>query len=111
MFPDPVTPLTSDTALWLAELGWRDAWLRIGAFEEEEFPADTFCQLGVQGGYCYLNASLIRLFAERAPGMSYAVTMTIRSPRRFISASSGRASFPAGTLMSVTFPRREGRCR
>ena len=30
-----------------------------------------FCQLGVQGGYCYLNASLIRLFGERAPGLSW----------------------------------------
>jgi len=71
VFPDPVTPLTSDTALWLAELGWRDAWVRIGAYDEDEFPPDQFCQLGVQGGFCYLNASLIRLFAERAPGLSW----------------------------------------
>src|SRR4051794_27524118 len=46
VFPDPVTPLTSDTALWGAELGWRDGWVRIGAFDEDEFPADQFCQLG-----------------------------------------------------------------
>ena len=71
VFPDPVTPLTSDTALWLAELGWRDAWGRMGAFELDEFPDDEFCQLGVLGGYCYLNASLIRLFGERAPGLSW----------------------------------------
>ncbi|MFZ4719967.1 MAG: PEP-utilizing enzyme [Ilumatobacteraceae bacterium] len=71
VFPDPVTPLTSDTALWDAELGWRDAWFRMGAFEPDEFPDGTFCQLGVQGGYCYLNASLIRLFGERAPGLSW----------------------------------------
>jgi len=71
VFPDPVTPLTSGRAFWYTELGWRDAWLRIGAFEKDEFPADRFCQLGVQGGYCYLNASLIRLFAERAPGLSW----------------------------------------
>jgi phosphohistidine swiveling domain-containing protein len=71
VFPDPVTPLTSDTALWLAELGWRDAWVRMGAFEMDEFPAEEFCQLGVVGGYCYLNASLIRLFGERAPGLSW----------------------------------------
>ncbi|MEQ1703023.1 MAG: phosphoenolpyruvate-utilizing protein, partial [Ilumatobacteraceae bacterium] len=71
VFPDPVTPLTSSAALWEAELGWRDAWIRMGAFEEAEFPADEFCQLGVQGGYCYLNASLIRLFGERAPGLSW----------------------------------------
>jgi pyruvate,water dikinase len=71
VFPDPVTPLTSDTTLWFAELGWRDAWVRMGAFEMVEFPADEYCQLGVQGGYCYLNASLIRLFGERAPGLSW----------------------------------------
>ncbi len=71
VFPDPVTPLTADTALWYAELGWRDAWVRMGAFEADEFPDDQYCQLGVQGGYCYLNASLIRLFGERAPGLSW----------------------------------------
>jgi hypothetical protein len=43
----------------------------MGAFDADEFPDDQFCQLGVQGGYCYLNASLIRLFAERAPGLTW----------------------------------------
>ncbi len=71
VFPDPVTPLTSDTVLWAAELGWRDAWVRMGAFEADEFPDDEYCQLGVQGGYCYLNASLIRIFGERGPGLSW----------------------------------------
>ena len=71
VFPDPVTPLTADTALFDAEIGWRDAWFRMGAFEPDEFPEGDFCQLGVQGGYCYLNASLIRLFGERAPGLSW----------------------------------------
>ena len=71
VFPDPVTPLTSDTELYEAEIGWRDAWYRMGAFEPDELPDGTFCQLGVQGGYCYLNASLIRLFGERAPGLSW----------------------------------------
>ena len=71
VFPDPVTPLTSDTALFESEIGWRDAWARMGAFDLDEFPDATFCQLGVQGGYCYLNASLIRLFGERAPGLSW----------------------------------------
>jgi len=71
VFPDPVTPLTSGTGLWRAERGWRAAWERMGAFELAEFPSDVFCQLGVVGGYCYLNASLIRLFGERAPGLSW----------------------------------------
>ena len=71
VFPDPVTPLTSGTGLWRAERGWRAAWERMGAFELGEFPDEEFCQLGVVGGYCYLNASLIRLFGERAPGLSW----------------------------------------
>ena len=71
VFPDPVTPLTSSTGLYQAELGWRDAWERMGAFTHEEFPQGTFAQLGVVGGYCYLNASLIRLFGVRAPGLSW----------------------------------------
>lgn len=71
VFPDPVTPLSSSVALYEAELGWRDAWVRMGAFDADEFPEGEFCQLGVQGGYCYLNASLIRLFGERAPGLSW----------------------------------------
>ena len=71
VFPDPVTPLTSSTGLWQAELGWRDAWERIGAFDQSEFPPDQFAQLGVVAGYCYLNASLIRLFGVRAPGLSW----------------------------------------
>ena len=72
VFPDPVTPLTRDTGIWLAELGWRDAWERVGAFDQDEFDPDNIEQLGITGGYCYLNASLIRLFGERAPGLSAA---------------------------------------
>lgn len=71
VFPDPVTPLSSSSVLFEAELGWRDAWVRMGAFDADEFPEGDFCQLGVQGGYCYLNASLIRVFGERAPGLSW----------------------------------------
>jgi phosphohistidine swiveling domain-containing protein len=71
VFPDPVTPLTFGSALWLAEVGWRDAWARIGAFSPDEFKPDEFEVLGVVGGYCYLNASQIRLFGERAPGLSW----------------------------------------
>ncbi len=71
VFPDPVTPLSSGSLLWMAELGWREAWERLGAFELDEFPEGEFCQLGVLGGYCYLNAALIRIFGERAPGLTW----------------------------------------
>jgi pyruvate,water dikinase len=71
VFPDPVTPATRSPLLWESELGWRDAYVRMGAFEADEFPPDEFCILGVAGGYCYLNASVMRLFGERAPGLSW----------------------------------------
>ncbi len=73
VFPDPVTPATRSPLLWESELGWRDAYIRMGAFDEDEFPAAEFCILGVAGGYCYLNASVMRLFGERAPGLSWKV--------------------------------------
>jgi pyruvate,water dikinase len=71
VFPDPVAPATRSLLLWWSELGWRDAYARMGAFDQDEFPADEFCILGVAGGYCYLNASVMRLFGERAPGLSW----------------------------------------
>jgi rifampicin phosphotransferase len=71
VFPDPVTPLSNDYGIVHAEAGWRDAWVRMGAFEQDEFDAATLEQLGIVGGYCYLNASIIRIFGERAPGLSW----------------------------------------
>ena len=71
VFPDPVAPATRSLLLWWSELGWRDAYVRMGAFDADEFPDDEFCILGVAGGYCYLNASVMRLFGERAPGLSW----------------------------------------
>lgn len=71
VFPAPVAPATRSLLLWESELGWRDAYARMGAFDLDEFPADEFCILGVAGGYCYLNASVMRLFGERAPGLSW----------------------------------------
>ncbi len=71
VFPAPVTPLTSTVGMWQSELGWRDAMVRMGAYDADEFPDDDACVLGVLGGYCYLNASVMRLVGERTPGMSW----------------------------------------
>lgn len=71
VFPDPVTPLTGSGFMFHSEIAWREAWNRIGAFRMDEFPPEEFAQLGIVGGYCYLNASLIRLFGERAPGLTW----------------------------------------
>ena len=41
VFPDPVSPFTRSAFLYHgAELGWRDAWVRLGAFELDEFTAE-----------------------------------------------------------------------
>ena len=72
VFPDPVFPFTRSAALLnMSEMGWRDAFERMGAFELSEFRPDDLDIIGVFGGYCYLNASVTRLFGERAPGLSW----------------------------------------
>lgn len=76
VFPDPVAPLTfsfgfhGPDGLGGAELGFRDAYHRIGVMEPSELPDDANVFLGVTGGYAYLNASALRLLGHRAPGMS-----------------------------------------
>tara|TARA_B100001250_G_scaffold414422_1_gene452722 strand:+ start:18021 stop:19772 length:1752 start_codon:yes stop_codon:yes gene_type:complete len=76
VFPDPVALSTFDFAfqndggIQISELGFRDAYIKIGAFEESEFDPENPVFLGVFGGYAYLNASLMRIFGERAPGLS-----------------------------------------
>ena len=76
VFPDPVAPLSHSFAfqsregLQGAEMGFRDAYVRMGAFTHDEFPDDECVFLGVAGGYCYLNASALRLLGHRAPGMT-----------------------------------------
>ena len=71
VFPDPVAPATRTPLMWESEMGWRRAYVRMGAFDLDEFPSDEFAILGIAGGYCYLNASVMRLFGERAPGLSW----------------------------------------
>lgn len=70
VFPDIVTPM--GWTMWGfegAELGWRDALVRTGAFSPDEFAADRKEIVGSFGGYCYLNVSVSRVFAtELRPG-------------------------------------------
>jgi len=76
VFPDPVTPLSFSSVfknaegLQGAETGFRDGYVRMGAFSHDELDPDNPVFLGVFGGYCYLNASAMRLFGDRAPGMT-----------------------------------------
>ncbi len=76
VFPDPVAPSSfsyafqHDGELKGSELGFRNAYARIGAFTEDEYDPDECQFLGVHNGYCYLNASMMRLYGHRAPGMT-----------------------------------------
>jgi pyruvate,water dikinase len=70
VFPDPVAPLSGDIIKLYAELGWRDAFARFGAFDADEFDADNTEIIGIFGGYCYLNVSISRILGVRTPGLN-----------------------------------------
>lgn len=71
VFPDPVAPLSWTLAgIPGSEEGWRDALVRFGAFDRDEFSDDQIEILGVFGGYCYLNVSVSRIFGVRTPGLT-----------------------------------------
>lgn len=71
VFPDPVAPLSFDLGMRKgAEHGWRDAFVRFGVFDADEFDPDAMEILGVFGGYCYLNVSVSRIFGVRVPGLT-----------------------------------------
>jgi rifampicin phosphotransferase len=71
VFPEAVAPLTWTLAgIPHAEPAWRDALVRFGAFDHDEFEADNMNTLGVFGGYCYLNVSVSRVLAVRTPGLT-----------------------------------------
>jgi pyruvate,water dikinase len=75
VFPDPVAPLSfqyfqHDAGLGGSEMGFRNAYYRIGVMTPDELPDDQCVFLGVTGGYAYLNASALRMLGHRAPGMT-----------------------------------------
>jgi pyruvate,water dikinase len=71
VFPEAVAPLTwTLSGVPEAEPGWRDALVRFGAFDSNEFDPEQIEIMGVFGGYCYLNVSVYRVFAVRTPGLT-----------------------------------------
>src|SRR3954451_2141226 len=71
VFPDVVSPLSWSAYGGDAELGWRDAWRDYGMALDRDFESDdSKVIVGCFGGYAYLNASYIRVFAVRTPGIS-----------------------------------------
>jgi pyruvate,water dikinase len=71
VFPDVVAPL-SWTLFGIpgAEPGFRDAFVRFGVFDHDEFVDDNLEVVGVFGGYCYLNVSIYRIIGVRTPGLT-----------------------------------------
>jgi len=67
----PTTPLTSSSMSgWPFENAWRQALVRIGAFDLDEFDPDHQEMVGVFYGYIYLHLSVQRVFGVRMPGAS-----------------------------------------
>ncbi len=77
VFPDPVAPFSfgyfeNENGLGGSEMGFRRAYYKIGVMTPDELPDDECVFLGVVNGYCYLNASALRMLGHRAPGMTAA---------------------------------------
>ncbi|WP_420451138.1 PEP-utilizing enzyme [Ilumatobacter sp.] len=69
VFPEVVLPFTWDLIGKAAEDGWRQAFEKMGLVADGDFPDDEpMIILGVFGGYCYINASYVRILGVRAPG-------------------------------------------
>ncbi len=74
VFPEVVMPLTWGLFGQQAEDGWRAAFSRMGLLVDGDMDAnEDMVILGVFGGYCYLNATYIRVLGVRAPGGSVEV--------------------------------------
>lgn len=69
VFPEVVLPFTWDLIGQAAEDGWRQAFVKMGLVADGDFPDDeSMIILSVFGGYCYINASYVRILGVRAPG-------------------------------------------
>ena len=69
VFPEVVLPFTWGLIGQAAEDGWREAFLRMGLVADGDFADDEpMTILSVFGGYCYINASYVRMLGVRAPG-------------------------------------------
>lgn len=71
VYPDPVTPLSGSLAMLSAgDAGWKDAFIRLGTMDRDEFEVDRPNTIGSFGGYFYLNMSLTRIYGVRFPGLT-----------------------------------------
>jgi pyruvate,water dikinase len=71
VLPEPPSPLGWDLVFEGGTvLGWRDCMINRLGIEEYEVHSTRPEVIGVFGGYAYLGATLIRVWAERTPGMT-----------------------------------------
>jgi pyruvate,water dikinase len=71
VFPNPMSPLAwSAVTGRYSDQGWRDALETLGAFDRSDFDPEHAELLNWFGGYLYLNLSVLRILAVRAPGMT-----------------------------------------
>lgn len=69
VFPEVVLPFSWSLLGQAAEDGWRRAFEKLGLVADGDFSDDEpMVILSVFGGYCYINASYVRLLGVRAPG-------------------------------------------
>ncbi|MGA9278422.1 MAG: hypothetical protein WBV89_15795, partial [Ilumatobacter sp.] len=69
VFPEVVLPFSWDLIGQAAEDGWRQAFVRMGLTADGDLAdGERMVILSVFGGYCYINASYVRLLGVRAPG-------------------------------------------
>jgi rifampicin phosphotransferase len=67
VLPNPVSPLGA-TITWITGVleGWRDGNIRQGAFSRDELDSGVNPCCAMFNGYLYVNASVVRVYGERA---------------------------------------------
>ncbi len=71
MLPDAVTPLTW-SLIWepAAAYGWRDCLIERFGFDDAEISSSHPESVASFGGFAYLNASVLRVWADRTPSLA-----------------------------------------
>lgn len=73
-WPGPVSALSySSMGGPVLDKAWKDALVRFGAFDADEFDDDNLETIGVFYGYPFLNLSVQRVFGVRMPGTDPAI--------------------------------------
>lgn len=109
VFPEVVLPFTWDLIGKAAEDGWRQGFVKMGLVAEGDFSDDEdMIILSVFGGYCYINASYVRLLGVRAPGGKVENIDTMffgESDAPAYEARDGDKNFKASLMLGKTLLR------